>query len=211
MALAKGLNFVHGRPTKLNVSSQSSLPESLEILLSSADTGAGALTTIACNDIIFAAGPWTSQVVQSLGIRPHLPITNLPGHSVLIRPRSSEAICPTAVFASIYGLNDKVSSSQQTTGSPEIFPRPDGTVYIAGENNAKEMPERPGEVEELVDASIAERLIRAAGYVSSALSEGTVEAKQVRAHMFACFFLLMKSPKTYAPLLNLAMLPPHYN
>lgn len=110
--------------------------------------------------LIIAAGPWSSAVCETLSL-PALPLSNLPGHSILVRP----ALAPTpssisteqgplhlpneAVFAGLSGaamgvhastsgearsLTDK-ERSEGFTRSPEFFPRTNGLVYIAGENS----------------------------------------------------------------------------
>lgn len=181
-ALEKGLRYICARPTKLNLSSSNSLPESIDVLSSSVNSAFSTAQTIPCTDLILAAGPWTALLASSLGISPTPPIHNLPGHSIVVRPATSQLISATAVFASIYGANPRhaaAAAAAAMTDSPEIFPRSDGTVYIAGENNAAEMPERPGEVLALVDGEIAQRLVRAAKVIGRVLGEGTVEATQV--------------------------------
>lgn len=175
-AVQRGLRYIRGYPAKLNSSSTTSSLESLEVLVE------GTMQTLPCTDIILTAGPWTAQVASTLGISPVPPITNMPGHSVLVRPPRGSTLSATAVFASIYGANPRYASgaiNARMTESPELFPRPDGVIFIGGENEAQEMPAHPGEVDALVDDDIAERLIRAAKIVAKDLGEGVVEARQV--------------------------------
>jgi glycine/D-amino acid oxidase-like deaminating enzyme len=174
----KGLVFVHGRPSRLQRSS-SSAPEALEITLEST----GETSYVPCTDLIVAAGPWTGSVLSTLGLPP-LPISNLAGHSVVIHAPADNQPGATAVFASIYGANRRarggiVVQPERTTESPELFPRGDGTVYIAGENNAVPMPDHPKDVDAGIDAEIAERLVRAASHISSSLASGAIAARQV--------------------------------
>lgn len=179
-ALQKGLTFIRGRPTNLNYSPSSSALESVEIAVRPSCGTAEQQETIPCTDLILTAGPWTAQVASTLNITPFPPIINLPGHSVLIRPARPAPLSATAVFASIYGANPQdTTDSTRMTGSPELFPRPDGLVFVGGENVARGMPQRAGEVDALMDAGIADRLVRAAGVVAPELGRGTVVARQV--------------------------------
>jgi glycine/D-amino acid oxidase-like deaminating enzyme len=75
--------------------------------------------------VLLALGPWTGQAPRWLP-RPGL----LPGvggqkaHSVVLRPNGA-GVDATAVFTSYRDAGGKVRE-------PEIYPRPDGTVYVSG-------------------------------------------------------------------------------
>ncbi|GAA6007988.1 hypothetical protein JCM11491_006567 [Sporobolomyces phaffii] len=116
--------------------------------------------------LVVAAGPWSAQVCDKLSL-PSIPITNLPGHSLLIRP-SLESYVPAdgstttgtdrkelpsgAVFAGIdggvggvhgesFGLARGLSDEEKRRGytrAPEFFVRRNGVVYVAGENSIPE-------------------------------------------------------------------------
>ncbi|BGP37043.1 hypothetical protein JCM10449v2_000947 [Rhodotorula kratochvilovae] len=109
--------------------------------------------------LLVAAGPWSAAVLSTLGL-PSIPLTNLPGHSLLIRPSlagytpapGSTALPSEAVFAGISGavggvhastsglargLTDE-EKSEGYTRSPELFVRVNGLVYVAGENTIPE-------------------------------------------------------------------------
>ncbi|GAA5892172.1 hypothetical protein JCM8208_001462 [Rhodotorula glutinis] len=111
--------------------------------------------------LVVAAGPWSAAVLSTLNLPP-IPLTNLPGHSLLIRPSltgfvprpdaSSTALPPEAVFAGISGAVGGVHAStsglargltpdekrEGFTRSPEFFVRTNGLVYVAGENSIPE-------------------------------------------------------------------------
>lgn len=90
----------------------------------SVETEAGETTSLAVDKLLLAAGPWTGMVAQSvLGVR--VPIRELPGHSIIYRP--TEPLPAEAIFAAV--------RDHGVTNGPEIFTRPDGTLYIAGENS----------------------------------------------------------------------------
>ncbi|EIN09629.1 FAD dependent oxidoreductase [Punctularia strigosozonata HHB-11173 SS5] len=171
----KGMRFIHGHPERLHRNSDSR-PTSLDVT----SAGCSTPTTIPCSDLVLTAGPWSAQVAETLGVTPVPHINNLPGHSILIRPRIP--ISPLAVFAGIRNANTGASRSAnggEITESPELFPRPDGSVYVAGENHARQMPASANEVEWLVDEEMIQRLVRASAQISDALAEGDVEVKQL--------------------------------
>lgn len=110
------------------------------------------------DSLVIAAGPWSAQVCGQLGL-PSIPITNLPGHSLLIRPSLDSYVPPDsadsrelpsgAVFAGIdggvggvhgdsFGLARGLSDEERDRGytrAPEFFVRKNGQVYVAGENS----------------------------------------------------------------------------
>ncbi|GAA5924441.1 NAD(P)/FAD-dependent oxidoreductase [Sporobolomyces koalae] len=109
--------------------------------------------------LVISAGPWSAQVCDLLEL-PAIPITNLPGHSLLIRPaldafqpvdsKDSKKELPSgAVFAGIdggiagvhgeaFGLARGLTEEEKARGytrAPEFFVRKNGLVYVAGENS----------------------------------------------------------------------------
>lgn len=86
--------------------------------------------TIQASDVILAAGPWTSHVF------PDAPIAATRAHSVVIKADVS----PYAIFSEIQLPKDfgktrggGVGRHQHgSTVAPELYARPDGTVYACG-------------------------------------------------------------------------------
>ena len=81
--------------------------------------------TLPATDVILAAGPWTSHVF------PEAPIEAVRAHSVVVEADVS----PYAVFSEISlpkGFGGDVKSRHGSTVSPEMYARPDGTVYACG-------------------------------------------------------------------------------
>ncbi|GAA6005350.1 hypothetical protein JCM10207_002947 [Rhodosporidiobolus poonsookiae] len=127
--------------------------------------------------IVVAAGPWSALLCAQLGL-PSIPLINLPGHSLLIRPnlsgyvpRGSEHALPSeAVFAGISGAVGGVHAStsglarglsdeekaEGYTRSPELFVRKNGLIYVAGENT---IPETGREVRLLVGGGKATEVV----------------------------------------------------
>jgi glycine/D-amino acid oxidase-like deaminating enzyme len=86
--------------------------------------------TIPATDVILAAGPWTKMVY------PDAPIEAMRAHSVVIKAE----VTPYAVFSEIdlprdfgrTGGGDIKGRKHGMTVSPEMYARPDGTVYACG-------------------------------------------------------------------------------
>lgn len=100
-------------------------------------------TTLPFTKLLIAAGPWSGDLCAKLGLPP-LPLVNLPGHSLLIRPslaavrmKEGDSLPSGAVFA---GIGDAVSGvhaatsgtgraltaeeiAMGCTAAPELFPR----------------------------------------------------------------------------------------
>jgi glycine/D-amino acid oxidase-like deaminating enzyme len=144
---------------------------------------------VPCTELIVAAGPWSSKVLETLSF-PSLPVESASGHSVTLRIPPGRDISATAVFASIHGVNRRPrtpsSSStsidqvpQKTTETPEFFPRTNGTIFVGGEDEELPMPDDPAAVGGLMDEAIVERLMRAVRHVSSMLAAGAVLKREV--------------------------------
>lgn len=86
--------------------------------------------TIPATDVIISAGPWTSQVF------PSAPIDAMRAHSVVIQAE----VAPYAIFSEISLSKDFNRTGGQgvqrrrhgLSVSPEMYARPDGTVYACG-------------------------------------------------------------------------------
>lgn len=92
------------------------------------DKGTKKIHTLSATDVILAAGPWTSHVF------PEAPIDATRAHSIVVKADVSAH----AIFSEIelpQGVKKKGKlKSHRPAGivGPEIYPRPDGTVYICG-------------------------------------------------------------------------------
>ncbi|CAL8464301.1 g3836 [Coccomyxa elongata] len=118
--------------------------------------------------VVIAMGPWSGDATAWF---PGLPrIGGQKAHSILVRP--ARPVGADCLFAQL------VTSSGQRT-EPEVYPRPDGTVYICGESDSSAVPDDPLSITPRADAMTA--LQEAGAAMSSALAEGTLEAQQ------ACF------------------------
>jgi len=124
------------------------------------------LQNIVADTLVIAAGPWSSRVSKTL-FNLELPIFNHPGHSILIRPTDTPPAF--AVFAQVH--------ASEVTETPEFFSRPDGHIYVAGENQGPPLPEGTADVE--IDPKAIRKLLNAASKVSNVLSNGVVEVEQL--------------------------------
>ena len=88
------------------------------------------ICTLPATDVVVAAGPWTSHVF------PEAPIDAIRAHSVVIKADVS----PWAVFTEIdlpkdfgrTGGGDVKKRRHGLNVNPEMYARPDGTVYACG-------------------------------------------------------------------------------
>ncbi|TFY81756.1 hypothetical protein EWM64_g2251 [Hericium alpestre] len=82
--------------------------------------------------IILAAGPWSPSLV------PALPITSMRAHSIVIKSPSSlhpNAVTPYALFMSLSLPKTPRHGAQMVT--PEIYPRPNQTIYVYGPGDTR--------------------------------------------------------------------------
>ena len=113
--------------------------------------------------VVLAMGPWTSRVARNL----RLPtVRGLKGYSVTLAAPELPA----------HALFVDYRTAEGRALEPEIFPRPDGEVYICGMADPAPLPDSP-EAVEVNDASCAV-LARAAGRVSTALAGAQILKRQ---------------------------------
>jgi glycine/D-amino acid oxidase-like deaminating enzyme len=118
--------------------------------------------TLAADAVVLALGPWTSHVAGRLLPR----IRGLKGYSVTL---DAAGVPPHALFVD-YRTADGRSLE------PEIFPRPDGTVYVCGMADPQPLPDSAEGV--VVDDAACAVLARAAGRVSTTLAAAPITRRQ---------------------------------
>ncbi|HEU4367998.1 MAG TPA: FAD-dependent oxidoreductase [Methylomirabilota bacterium] len=112
--------------------------------------------------VVLAMGPWTSRVA---GLR--LPrVRGLKGYSVTL----AGADVPAHALFVDYRMADGRALE------PEIFPRPDGDVYVCGMADPQPLPDAPEGVE--VDDAACDVLAGAAARVSTALAAARITRRQ---------------------------------
>jgi glycine/D-amino acid oxidase-like deaminating enzyme len=118
---------------------------------------------IEADAVVLALGPWTGRFSKAL----RLPrVYGLKGYSVTLRG----PVVPAHALFVDYQTDDGRRLE------PEIFPRPDGTVYVCGMRDPAPLPESPDDVE--VRGAACDVLARAAGRVSKGLATAHVERRQ---------------------------------
>ncbi|KAI2635225.1 FAD dependent oxidoreductase [Xylaria nigripes] len=139
-------------------------------------------------DCVVAAGPWTRRLL------PQIPVVPFRTHSVVMK--TARPFSPYTLFASIklpagfrtpvskkerYGKMETVPSTRQRTVEPEIYARPDGTVYACGPSgDVAPLPLTTDEVE--VDEARCEDILSQMRGISDDMGqESDVLARQ------ACF------------------------
>jgi glycine/D-amino acid oxidase-like deaminating enzyme len=119
--------------------------------------------TLEGDAVVLAMGPWTGRLAG----RVQLPnVYGLKGYSVTLAAPDVPA----------HALFVDYRTSDGRALEPEIFPRPEGEVYICGMADPAPLPESP-ELVEVNEASCAV-LARAAGRVSRALAEARIVRRQ---------------------------------
>ena len=130
-----------------------------------ADAPAGVVVdgeTLTADAVVLALGPWTSRVAGALLPRVH----GLKGYSVTLAAGEMPA---HACFVDY-------RTAEGRALEPEIFPRPDGEVYICGMADPAPLPDSPDEV--TVNPAACDVLARAGARVSTALAAAAVTRRQ---------------------------------
>ncbi|MEZ5932139.1 MAG: FAD-binding oxidoreductase [Alphaproteobacteria bacterium] len=156
-ALALGAERVIGEVTGVALAPDGTAVQGVEIDGRSREAGA----------VVIAMGPWSARARSWL---PVPEVYGLKGHSILLRPKMP--VPADALFVDIVepdGLLD----------TPEVFPRPDGSVYLCGLSSEDPLPPDPAAV--ATDRAATARLKRMAALLSPALAE----AELLAAH--ACY------------------------
>ena len=123
--------------------------------------------SMAADAVVVAMGPWSILAQNWL---PLPPVYGLKGNSIVFRPQ--EPVSAHAIFAD-------VESSDAGVLSPEIYPRPDGTIYVCGLSSQEPLPVNPKEI--FPEKDRIDRLRMAATAVVPSLHQADVVVEQ------ACF------------------------
>ncbi len=105
--------------------------------------------------VVIAMGPWSTHAAKGL---PLPPVHGLKGHSITLKPTA-----PVPAHALFMDYTTETGERLE----PEIFPRPDGEVYLCGLSDTTPLPERPDHV--LPQPEAGPVLQQIAGQLSSSL------------------------------------------
>ena len=119
--------------------------------------------TLEADAVVLAMGPWTGRFARPLGLPS---VRGLKGYSVTLTGASVPA---HALF-----LDYRTADGRAL--EPEIFPRPDGEVYVCGMADPQPLPDSAEGVE--ISDAACETLARAAGRVSTALAAARIDRRQ---------------------------------
>ena len=119
--------------------------------------------TIDADAVVLAMGPWTSRYAGGLAL-PR--VRGLKGYSVTL----------TGADVPAHALFVEYRTADGRHLEPEIFPRPDGDVYVCGMADPAPLPDSPDEVD--VNEASCATLARAAGRVASSLASARIDRRQ---------------------------------
>ena len=119
--------------------------------------------TIEADAVVLAMGPWTGRLAGRLAL-PR--IGGLKGYSVTLAVQDVPAHALFVDYRTADGRHLE----------PEIFPRPDGEVYVCGMADPAPLPDSPDAVQ--VSEASCDVLARAAGRVSNSLAAAQVTRRQ---------------------------------
>ena len=119
--------------------------------------------TLEADAVVLAMGPWTGRATGPL---PLPSVRGLKGYSVTL----------TGADVPAHALFVDYRTADGRALEPEIFPRPDGEVYVCGMADPAPLPESPDAVE--VSEAACATLAGAAGRVSTALAAARIARRQ---------------------------------
>lgn len=161
LAVEAGAQVIFGRVTSINYNSEGIYGISYE------ERGSKASHDLVASDVILAAGPWTPQLFSPA------PINAVRAHSVVIEAEVS----PYALFSEISLPKQFGRQRHDPIVSPEIYARPDGTVYACGEaDSTVSLPISSDLV--LCDEDKCQDIIDYVSTISTILKDGKVLKKQ---------------------------------
>ena len=119
---------------------------------------------IPADAVVIAMGPWSGLAANWL---PLPPVAGLKGHSITLRPKAP--VPAQALFV------EYVTATGEHY-EPEVYPRPDGEVYLCGLSETGALPDRPELVQPRPEAGPI--LQQIAGTLSSSLADVPVQRVQ---------------------------------
>jgi glycine/D-amino acid oxidase-like deaminating enzyme len=150
LAEEQGANIILGSVMRVGYNHDGSMAES--VTYKANDTSH--VNELPATDIVIAAGPWTRSIF------PTAPIKESRNHSIVIRPSR-----PTSSHVLFPELHPRIP---QKRIPPEIYPRPDGTIYCCGPSDTDvPLPKTSGLVEYSDDVcnTIYKDAVRSLAYI----------------------------------------------
>ena len=158
-AIENGARFITGYATSLNYINNGGQIKSVSYEAKQTNE----LNEISATDVVIAAGPWTKKLL------PRAPIQESRNHSIVVRPPK-----PVSAYVLFPELHPKIP---QKRIPPEIYSRPDGTIYACGPSD-QDIP-LPA-ITDLVDVNykMCDRIYDDVSSISAAIREGEVITRQ---------------------------------
>ncbi|KAF4625400.1 hypothetical protein G7Y89_g12768 [Cudoniella acicularis] len=179
LAVEKGVEVILGLVTALDYTGPNGIKG-----VTYEDKATKHIHTLSATDVVVAAGPWANHVF------PEAPIEAIRAHSVVIKADVSA----NAVFTEIdlpkdFGIKDSSGTKRRKHGktvNPELYARPDGTIYACGEGDyAVPLPKTSDLV--VCDTSRCDDIHAYLSTISPTIRDSEVVAKQ------ACYLPLVLS------------------
>jgi glycine/D-amino acid oxidase-like deaminating enzyme len=120
-----------------------------------------------CDTVVIAMGPWSGEVTKWFNRKITVPIRTYRAHSIIISPKME--ISAHCLFAYV----DDGSSSSDI----EVYPRPDGTIYICGQSDETPLPDDPEKI--LPNPESCLKLKKLGGAISPAIKNAEITKEQV--------------------------------
>ncbi|KAI0319341.1 FAD dependent oxidoreductase [Amylostereum chailletii] len=168
LAIQKGVQFVQGRV--VSIESESGQVSGVRYIQSD---GLEELH-LSADCIVLAAGAWSPNIL------PSLPISATRAHSIVIRSPASLRIDAVSAYVLFTAIQlPKSGKGRPRVVTPEIYPRPDKTIYVCGPGDTRvPLPQTVDEVD--VDPHACEEIwewVTKTGVVESWALEG-IERRQ---------------------------------
>jgi len=162
LAVESGAEIILGRATAIDYTGTHGVKG-----VTYEEKATGNIETLHATEVVLAAGPWTTH------IWPSLEMDAMRVHSVVVEAE----VTPYALFTEIQLPKGWAGSKNKKTVAPELYARPDGTVYACGEGDTlAPLPKTAGLV--LVDESRAQDILDYVSSISKPLREGKMTTKQ---------------------------------
>ncbi|GAA5977487.1 hypothetical protein JCM11641_000979 [Rhodosporidiobolus odoratus] len=141
LAQEKGVKVVYG--TVEGLTKPASLGAEPYTLTISSRDDPNSTSTLSADQIVVCAGPWTGQLLETLGIEDRAAgrakaIRGSRAHSVVLKTAQGRELPAQAVFTSI--------KTKGGHAEPEIYNRPDGTSYCCGPTDSSPLPTHASQV-----------------------------------------------------------------
>lgn len=133
-------------------------------------------TQVRGDAVVFAMGPWTHEIERILDVT--VPVNGERAHSIAFQ---LEHVLDPACALFVQYTDD----NGRNVCSPEIYPRPDGEVYVCGMSDSLELPPHPSQVQ--VNVESCDMLQQVAASVCLSLENAPIKFKQ------ACYVPTTKS------------------